>query len=120
MYDKKEARKDMLKSLKKMMMAEDDMGLGEKLGKMQKVTVAADSTEGLKKGLSKAEEILKKRKGMMGMEDEEEESESEMCEECEKDPCECEDEESEDSEKEDPKAIKEKMSQLEKKLKKME
>lgn len=114
MYDKKEARKDMLKALKKMMMSEDDMGMGEKLGKMHKVTVAADSKEGLKKGLSKAEEILKKRKDLMGYDEDEKPG---KCEECGKEPCECEDVESED---EDEGELKDKISKLEEKLKKSE
>jgi len=81
-YEKKDARKDMLKSLKDSMMSEDDMGLGEKLGKMHKVTVAADSKEGLKKGLSKADEILSKRKAEFG-EDKSEEKEEKKPEGCE-------------------------------------
>jgi len=62
MKDKYEAKRKMLMALKKDMMMEDDMGLGDKLKKMKKVTVASDTEEGLKEGLSKAEEILKKRK----------------------------------------------------------
>ena len=51
---------------------------------MQKVTVMSDSPEGLKKGLSKAEEIMEAK---LGKRDSEEE-----CGMCGKMPCECEDE----------------------------
>lgn len=60
---KKEARKKMLKKLKSSM--NEDMYNPMKEN-MQKVTVASDSAEGLKEGLSKAQEILKKKKEMMG------------------------------------------------------
>ena len=50
---------------------------------MQKVTVMSDSPEGLKKGLSKAEEIMEAKLGKKS------EEEDEKCEECEKSPCEC-------------------------------
>lgn len=66
--DKMEAKRKMLKELKKQMMSEDDMGLGDALKSKMKVTVAADSPKELKKGLSKAEEILEKRKEMLGLE----------------------------------------------------
>jgi flagellar biosynthesis/type III secretory pathway chaperone len=69
MYDEKKARKDMLESLRNMMKQEDGADVGEALGK-HKVTVAADSKEGLMKGLSKAEQIMKKHKDMMGLDDE--------------------------------------------------
>ncbi len=56
---KKMALKDYKKKTKDMM--------GEESSKMMpmKVSVASDSPEGLKKGLSKAEEILEKRMGMV-------------------------------------------------------
>lgn len=53
---KKEARKKMLKKLKGMM--RDDMH-GDKMEGMKKVTVMSDSKEGLEKGLSKAQKIMK-------------------------------------------------------------
>ena len=59
---KKEARKKMLQELKKMMGDDMHEGMKEKMKDMQKVTVASDSKEGLEEGLSKAQEILKKRK----------------------------------------------------------
>jgi len=83
-YDAKQAKIDMLKLLKKDMMSDDDLGLGEKLkkGKMQKVTVMSDSEEGLEKGMSKAQEILKKKLG----------SEESECPDCGETECECDEE----------------------------
>lgn len=78
----KEAKMKMLAELKKAM--SDDMyspmsdALKDK--KMKKVTVMSDSEEGLKKGLSKAEEIMKKKSEMEGMSDEDESMEDEMME----------------------------------------
>ena len=65
--EKMEAKKKMLKELSKMM--RDDY-YDEPMKGMKKVTVASDTEEGLEKGLSKAEEILKKRKDMEEDEDE--------------------------------------------------
>jgi len=67
---KKEAKMEMLKQLKKMMHEDMYDGMDEemdKMGKMKKVTVMSDSKEGLEEGLSKAEQILKKK--MMDKED---------------------------------------------------
>ena len=79
---KRKAKEGMLKELSKMM--SDDMYSPLKEKKMQKVTVASDSVEGLKKGLSKAEQILAKKKEMESeipeMEEKEEEDESEEME----------------------------------------
>lgn len=63
---RKEARKKMLKKMKGML--KDDMygPMKDKMKGMQKVTVASDSQEGLKEGLNKAQEIMSKRKEMMG------------------------------------------------------
>ncbi len=71
--DKKTAKMDMLKELSKEMSDDQYSPLAEKLKgkKLQKVSVMSDSKEGLKKGLSKAEELLK----MKGYGDSEEESE---------------------------------------------
>jgi hypothetical protein len=81
----KKAKKEMIKMLKKSMR---DDAYGEMGEGLKKVTVASDSMEGLEEGLSKAEQILKKRFEDMGMdpeemEDREEESmeEEEMLEE---------------------------------------
>lgn len=68
------AKKKMLKELKKMM--RDDY-YGPMEGDIKKVTVMSDSEEGLKEGLSKAEEIMRK-KGLDEDDDrDEEESEDE-------------------------------------------
>lgn len=68
-------KKELLKSLKadmKKMMLEDKKPLMDKLmpmsempeeGEMQKVTVMADSKEGLEKGLSKAQQIMRAKLG---------------------------------------------------------
>ena len=78
MYDKFMAKKEMLKDLKQLMASEDDVGLKDRLDGMKKVTVAADSKEGLEKGLTKAQEILKKRSEMLGLADDMEDAECEM------------------------------------------
>jgi len=84
MYDKKkECKMGLLKELKRAMLDDMREGFGEELKGKKKVTVVADDAEGLKEGLSKAEEILQKRMEMMGsdeddmleMEEESEESE---------------------------------------------
>lgn len=111
-----DVKKSILKKLKGMLMSEDDMGLGEVLkgkpAKMEKVTVASDSPEGLKKGLSKAQEIMKKRSELMG----EEEGEGEIEESPEEEEEElCDEETNVDNEKEN---LKSKISRLEKLLKK--
>lgn len=80
---KKEAIKKSLMQLIDLMDEMESEDYGEKLGSLKKVTVAAPSEEGLKKGLSKAEQLLKMRSGM-DMEDSEDEEESEEeCEGCE-------------------------------------
>jgi len=71
---KLEAKKKMLKELKKMM--RDDYYEPMK-GEMKKITVMSDSEEGLKEGLSKAEEIMK----MKGLEEDDDREESEEGEE---------------------------------------
>lgn len=85
---KKELKEELLKMLKSDMMdmkkeSKKDL-FGDMPKKMQKVTVMSDSPEGLKKGLSKAEEIMEAK---LGKRDSEEE-----CGMCGKMPCECEDE----------------------------
>lgn len=93
-------KKEMLQMLKKEMMQLVRQDKNEKFGgmlpkKMEKVTVMSDSKEGLKKGLSKAEEILKAKMGKSEeSEDESEEMEDEYkCPECEgKEECECDEE----------------------------
>lgn len=65
--DKRKAKLDSLRDLSKEMKKMMGEGYADS---MQKVTVAADSKEGLQKGLSKAQEIMKK-KGLMEEMDEE-------------------------------------------------
>lgn len=86
---KKELKEELLKMLKSDMLGMKKEGkkdlFGDLMDKkgMQKVTVMSDSPEGLKKGLSKAEEIMEAKLGKKS------EEEDEKCEECEKSPCEC-------------------------------
>ena len=61
--EKMEAKKKMLMELKKMMRDDYYEPMKEDMGS-KKVVVESDSEEGLKKGLSKAEEILAKREKM--------------------------------------------------------
>lgn len=105
----KKAKSDMLRKLSdemKEMMREgyDESDLGKK---MMKVTVAADDEEGLKKGLSKAEEIMKGRMSGLTTDDSEETEEEESPEDEEMV------EESAESEKE---LLLKKIAELEKKL----
>lgn len=91
---KKELKEELLKMLKSDMMEMKKDGKkslfeGKMPKKMQKVTVMADSPEGLKKGLSKAQQIMKAK---LGMEPEMEEEYEGKCGMCGKKPCECEDE----------------------------
>lgn len=101
---------ELSKEMKKMM--GDDYAKG-----LQKVTVASDSPEGLKKGLSKAQEIMEK-KGLMKeeMEDKAEEMEEEMCEACEGEGCEA----CEEQEEMSPEMIKKQIKELQAKLAEME
>jgi hypothetical protein len=59
------AKAAMLKELSKEMSNDANSGLKDTLGKkgMKKVTVASDSSEGLKKGLSMAEKLMKLKGG---------------------------------------------------------
>lgn len=102
---------ELSKEMKKMM--GDDYAKG-----LQKVTVASDSPEGLKKGLSKAQEIMEK-KGLMKEEMEDKAEEKEMCEACEGEGCEaC--EEQEEKEEMSPEMIKKQIKELQAKLAEME
>lgn len=103
MSDKKlDAKKAFLQKLSGK--SRDDMygGIGEALKdkKVKKVTVAAPDKEGLKKGLSLAEKLLKAKYGEDA--DLEDESEEEAhCAECEDEGCEaCEEVEEEEEESE--------------------
>lgn len=60
------ARKKMIGKLKEEMKSDDSNDLGEKLkGKLQKVTVMAKDKKGLEKGLSMAQQIINKKKGIV-------------------------------------------------------
>ena len=81
MKDMKGAKCAMLKELSKEMSNDANSGLRDSLGKkgMKKVTVASDSPEGLKKGLTMAEKLMSLKSGKSEMEGESEE-EDEMSE----------------------------------------
>jgi len=71
---KMRAKKDMLKKLKSMMKEDMLGGFSDSEKKPMKITVMSDSKEGLEKGLSMAEKIMKKKKMMMeDMDDNDEE-----------------------------------------------
>lgn len=101
---RKQLKEEMLKMLKSDMMSmkkEGKKDLFEKVmpkkESMSKVTVMGDSPEAVVKGLSKAQQIMQAKLGMLPeeegeMEDGEmeEEGESEkMCPDCKKSPCKC-------------------------------
>jgi len=104
MNKKQAARFEMLKALSKNKSKEmHEPSVGEKLKakKLKKVEVIADTDENLKKGLSKAQQILKAKLGeKLGKEDEEEDEEY-SCPVCEKKGCEECEEEEEDEEADD-------------------
>jgi hypothetical protein len=93
MEQKSKAKAAMLKELSKEMSNDSNSGLRDALSKkgMKKVTVASDSPEGLKKGLSMAEKLMKLKSGdseeesceSPEMEDEMSEDESPMAEKAE-------------------------------------
>lgn len=104
MNKKTAARFEMLKKMSKSKsseMHEPSIGEALKKKKMSKVTVMAEDEEGLKKGLTKAQQILKAKLGeKLGLENEDESEESDEeedeeyscpacedagCEECEED-----------------------------------
>lgn len=99
----KEAKMSVLKDLKSV--AEEAMG--DDLKGMKKVTVAADSEEGLEEGMDKAKELLKAKMGDMSPADAEHEEE-EMEEESE---------DSEDMSEEELDAKIAKLMEMKKKLK---
>ena len=90
------AKAAMLKELSKEMSNDSNSGLKDALSKkgMKKVTVASDSKEGLEKGLSMAEKLMKLKNG---------DSEEKSCDM---------EEESEDEEMEEPEAAKEEMGEM--------
>lgn len=122
MKDLMDAKRTILKELKKQMSKDDSMGLDKILpSKLKKVTVMADSKKGLEEGLTKAQEILKKRLASKGLEEKEMEDESEDSEDME-DEMEDESEDMDESEECDcgecPMCLKEKITKLEDKLEK--
>lgn len=77
---KAKAKKDMLKKLKGMMKEDMLGGFSDSEKKPErKLTIMADSEEGLKEGLSMAEKIMKKKQMM---EDDEDSDEEESCPVC--------------------------------------
>ena len=66
MHDEKNIKRGFLKDLKGMLREDSHEGYDKKLGHMKKVVVAAPTEEGLEKGLSTAEQILQKRKSLIG------------------------------------------------------
>ena len=115
--DKKKAKLSQLKDLSKEMSKMMGDGYADS---MQKVTVAADSKEGLEKGLSKAQELMKKKGLMEEMSDEEKEykediddQEEEMLEEEAEDMA-------ESIDKMSPEEIKKKIEKLQSMLESME
>lgn len=100
---KQKARLEMLKKMSKDKSSEMNSGLGDMLKgkKLSKVEVIAKDKEGLKKGLSKAQQILKAKMGdefLKGDEvDESEDDSMEECPRCEGEGCEaCSDDEMEE------------------------
>ena len=78
MKDENAPKRSFLKGMKSKLKSEDSQGFGEKLGHLKKVVVAAPTAEGLDQGLDKAQEILKKRKDLLGLPDEDESQPMEM------------------------------------------
>jgi len=115
--DKKKAKLSQLKDLSKEMRKMMGDSFGES---MKKVTVAADSEEGLKKGLSKAQEIMKKKGLMEEMSDEEKEYEEDIDDEEEEELAEDMEEMAEDVDKMSPEDIKARIEELKAKLAEME
>ena len=62
-YDKKDAKKDMLKKISEKAKEAMNEGRGELLEGKMKVVVSSDSPEGIKEGLSKAEQLMKMKFG---------------------------------------------------------
>jgi hypothetical protein len=89
MEKKAKAKSAMLKELSKEM--SDDMysPMKDMIGKkgLKKVSVMSDSPEGLKKGLSMAEKLMKLKKDQSPSEDEETESEEQSCSSCKGEGC---------------------------------
>jgi hypothetical protein len=106
MEKKSKAKAEMLKELSKEMSNDMYSPMKDMIGKkgMKKVSVMSDSPEGLQKGLSMAERLMKLKSNQEGGEEEGEDSEEESCPKCKGKGCPfCQaSEESEDSEEESP------------------
>ena len=100
MSKKTEARMSMLKEISKKNRDSSYQNFGKNLKdkKLEKVSVIAPDKEGLEKGLSLAQKILKAKLGeALGEEEEEDSEESEICPVCEDKKCPgCEEEELEE------------------------
>ena len=82
MEKKAKAKSEMLQELSKVMSDDSYSPLKDMMGKgMKKVSVMSDSPEGLKKGLSMAEKLMKLKSKEKG------ESDMEECPECEGEGC---------------------------------
>jgi hypothetical protein len=116
--DKKKAKLSQLKDLSKEMSKMMGDGYSDS---MQKVTVASDSKEGLEKGLSKAQELMKK-KGLMSeeMSDEEKEYEEDIDDSEEEELEDDLEEMADDVDEMSPEEMKMKIKELEAKLADME
>jgi hypothetical protein len=115
--DKKKAKLSQLKDLSKEMSKMMGDGYADS---MQKVTVASDSKEGLEKGLSKAQELMKKKGLMSEMSDEEKEYEEDIDDSEEEELEEDLEEMADDVDKMSPEEMKMKIKELEAKLADME
>jgi len=115
--DKKKAKLSQLKDLSKEMSKMMGDGYADS---MQKVTVASDSKEGLEKGLSKAQELMKKKGLMSEMTDEEKEYEEDIDDSEEEELEEDLEEMADDVDKMSPEEMKMKIKELEAKLAEME
>lgn len=100
MSKKIEAKQSMLKELSKKHKDSSFKNIGDGLKAKQKVVVAAPDKEGLEKGLSMAQKLLKARFGEI-KDEEESEEEYEDCAECKGEGCaHCEESEEEESDEE--------------------
>lgn len=99
MSKKLEAKASMLKELSKKHKNSSFEGLDKELKSKQKVTVMAPDKEGLEKGLTMAQKLLKARFGEIK---EEEKEEDEACPECDGEGCDiCSEPEEEEEEAEE-------------------
>jgi len=121
---KKQMKKESIMDLKKEMSDLLGEGYGNRMKDKMAVKVVSDSPEGLQEGLSKAEQILKQRKELLGIKDEKEPKKK--MKECDMEESEMDesDEELEESDKaskefESKEDIRKKIAELEAKLKEL-